>query len=299
MPEIRDLGMVTDAVWADTNKDGYPELVVVGDWMPVTIFKNVRGNRFEKIVDSTFTQSEGWWNTIHAADIDGDGDTDFVLGNLGENSRLKASKNQPAELYVHDFDQNGSVEQIITCYTEDGKSYPMVLKADLQKRLPMIKKKFVKFSDYAGKGITDVFSPEQLKEATVKRVYTTHTSLLINKGDFTFSWQTLPVQAQFSPIYAIQTIDYNQDGITDILLTGNFFDVLPEIGRYDANYGLVLEGKGKLQFTPVMPKESGFFVKGQVRNMSIIKGAGNQQLLILAKNNDQAQIFSFKKPPVQ
>jgi hypothetical protein len=169
IPEIRELGMVTGAVWADIDKDQFPELIMVGDWMPVTIFKNVRGNRFEKINDTTLAQSHGWWNTIHAADIDGDGDTDFVLGNLGTNSRLKATVSQPAELYVHDFDQNGSIEQIITCYAEDGKSYPMVLKADLQKRLPMVKKKFVKFSDYAGKGINEVFSVQELQEATVKK----------------------------------------------------------------------------------------------------------------------------------
>jgi hypothetical protein len=299
IPEIRELGMVTAALWADMDKDNFPELVLVGDWMPITIFKNVRGNRLDKIEDAALTQSHGWWNTIHAADIDSDGDTDFVLGNLGTNSRLKASASQPAELYVHDFDSNGSVEQIITCYTEDGKSYPMVLKADLQKRLPMVKKKFVKFSDYAGKGIQEVFSAEELKNATVKKVYTPHTSLLINNGKLSFDLQALPIEAQFSPVYGIQTLDYNQDGITDILLAGNFYEVLPEIGRYDASYGLILQGKGQGKFEAVLPNNSGFFVKGQVRAIREIRGANNQQLIILAKNNDPVQVYSYKKPLVQ
>ncbi|MDO1444789.1 VCBS repeat-containing protein [Rhodocytophaga aerolata] len=299
IPEIRELGMVTSAVWADIDKDNFPELLLVGDWMPVTIFKNVRGNRLDKITDPALATSSGWWNSIYPADVDQDGDTDFVLGNLGINSRLKASAEQPAELYVHDYDANGSVEQIITCYAEDGKSYPMVLKADLQKRLPMVKKKFVKFSDYAGKGIKEVFTTEELQGATIKTVNNPHTSILVNKGNATFDLQPLPVEAQFSPVYGIQALDYNEDGITDLLLTGNFYEVLPEIGRYDANYGLILKGTGQGKFEAVLSKDSGFFVKGQVRAIREIRGANNQQLLILAKNNDSVQVYAYKKHLVQ
>jgi hypothetical protein len=299
MPDIRELGMITDASWTDIDGDSYPELLIVGDWMPVTLFKNVKGNRLDRVDNPAIVQSHGWWNRIHAADIDGDGDTDFILGNLGQNNRLKADADHPAALYANDFDNNGSVEQIITCYTEDGKSYPMVLKGDLQKRLPSVKKKFVKFSDYADKGIEEVFSPEELKNAAIKKVYNANSSFLINEGNFKFSLKVLPLQAQFAPVYGIQTIDYNQDGHMDIFLAGNFFDVIPEIGRYDASYGLVLQGSGKGNYTVVMPKESGFFVKGQVRNMQLIQGAGNQDFLILAKNNDPVQIFSYKKPIVQ
>jgi hypothetical protein len=299
IPNIRELGMVTSAVWADIDKDNFPELLLVGDWMPVTIFKNVRGNRLDKITDPALATSSGWWNTIYPTDVDQDGDTDFVLGNLGINSRLKASNEQPAELYVHDYDANGSVEQIITCYAEDGKSYPMVLKADLQKRLPMVKKKFVKFSDYAGKGIKEVFTAEELQGATIKKVNNPHTSILLNNGNAKFDLQPLPVEAQFSPVYGIQAIDYNEDGMTDLLLTGNFYEVLPEIGRYDANYGLILKGTGQGKFEAVLSKDSGFFVKGQVRAIREIRGANNQQLLILAKNNDSVQVYAYKKHLVQ
>jgi enediyne biosynthesis protein E4 len=299
IPDIRELGMITDASWADLDGDNFPELLIVGDWMPVTVFKNINGNRLEKLDSQALAQSHGWWNRIHAADIDGDGDTDFVLGNLGQNNRLRADADHPAELYVNDFDNNGSVEQIITCYTENGKSYPMVLKGDLQRRLPAVKKKFVKFSDYADKGIQEVFSPEELKNATVRRVYNSNTSFLINEGGFKFRLEALPLQAQFSPVLGIQVADYNQDGHNDIFLAGNFFDVIPEIGRYDASYGLILQGSGKGTYKVVMPKESGFFVKGQVRDMQIVKGANNQEFLILSKNNDPVQVFSFKKSIVQ
>ncbi|QHT68902.1 VCBS repeat-containing protein [Rhodocytophaga rosea] len=299
MPQIRELGMITAAAWADIDKDTYPDLIVAGDWAPVSIFKNVKGNRLDKMNSPALANSEGWWNTIHPADIDEDGDIDFILGNLGLNSRITASKEKPAALYVNDYDQNGSVEQIISCYTENGKTYPMVLKAELQKRLPLVKKKFVKFSEYADKGVADIFSPEQMKTVVEKKVYNPASSFLINEGNGKFTLEALPVEAQFSPIYGIETLDYDQDGKQDILLTGNFFDVLPEIGRYDANYGLILKSSGKGKFSVVFPRESGFFVKGQVRHARKIKGASNQEFIVLAKNNDKTQIFSYKKQPVQ
>ena len=288
-----ELGMITDAAWADLNGDKFPELVVVGDWMPVTIYTNNKGRSLSEKYE--VPNSSGWWNTIKAADTDGDGDMDFVLGNLGRNSRMIASKSKPVELYVHDFENNGTVEQIINCYTEDGKAYPMVLKQDLQRQVPSIKKKFVKYADYAGKQLHEILPEEELKAAVVKQVNNPNSSLLINNGNMKFTMEALPVEAQFSPIHGIETLDYNHDGHLDILLAGNFFDVLPEIGRYDASYGLVLEGKGKGKFEVKKPKESGFFTKGQVRKMQQVRGANGQIYLLLAKNNDRLQVFSFRK----
>lgn len=288
-----ELGMITDAVWTDLNGDKFPELVVVGDWMPVTIYTNNKGRSLSAKYE--VPNSAGWWNTIKSADTDGDGDMDFVLGNLGRNSRMPASQRQPVELYVHDFENNGTVEQIITCYAEDGKTYPMVLKQDLQRQVPSIKKKFIKYADYAGKQLNEILPEEELKAAVVKKVDNPNSSLLINKGNMKFAMEALPVEAQLSPIYAIETLDYNLDGQLDILLAGNFFDVLPEIGRYDANYGLLLEGKGKGRFEVIKPKESGFFTKGQVRKMQQITGANGQAYFLLAKNNDKLQVFGLRK----
>jgi hypothetical protein len=286
-----ELGMITDAVWQDLDGDQYPELILVGDWMPITVYKNEGGRSFKPVSIQSLSQSAGWWNAIKAADLDGDGDTDFVVGNWGQNSRITASPDKPAELYVNDFEKNGTVEQIISCYTEDGKAYPMVLKHDLQKQIPSVKKKFVKYKEYAGKQMNDLFSPEDLKSAVVKKVTHPNTSLLINEGNMRFSLRELPHEVQFSPVFGIETMDYNQDGYLDLLLTGNFFDVVPELGRYDANHGLVLRGNGKAEYVVLQPKDTGFLVKGQVRHMQKMRGANNQTWIVLAKNNEPAQVY--------
>jgi len=290
-----ELGMITDAVWADVDGDKYPELLVVGDWMPVKIFKNKQGRQLTEVV---LPDSEGWWQAIKPADIDGDGDLDFILGNQGQNSRIRATAAQPAELISGDFDKNGTVEQIISCYTEDDKSYPMVLKHDLQRQVPSIKKKYIKYADFAGKQVADIFSKEDLTQVVTKKVVNANSSILINNGNFKFTLQALPLEAQFSPVFGIETIDYNQDGILDLYLTGNFYDVLPELGRYDANYGLILQGKGKGNFAVVPTGKSGLLVKGQVRKSSLLKGVNGQNYILLAKNNDKLQVISYRQKPL-
>jgi enediyne biosynthesis protein E4 len=292
MPEIESLGMVTDATWTDIDKDGYDDLVVVGDWSAIKVFKNEKGRTLT--AQAPIGNSEGWWNCIKPADIDGDGDMDFIVGNLGQNTKLKATESQPAEIYTFDADKNGTLEQVITCYTEDGKTYPMVLKHELQKAVPSIKMKFLKFAEYAGKAIDEVFSTEQLSSAITRKATNNNTSILVNEGNFKFTLKALPVEAQYSPVYAIETMDYNKDGKLDILLAGNFYDVLPEVGRYDANYGLVLEGTGKGNFKSVLAKDSGFLVKGQVRKMQKVKSLAGKELIVVAKNNDNAQVFGVK-----
>jgi enediyne biosynthesis protein E4 len=286
-----ELGMITSAVWQDLNNDHFPELILVGDWMAVTVFQNKNG----KLTPQEIPNSSGWWNSVKASDVDGDGDMDFVLGNLGRNTRFFADSLHPAELYVSDFDRNGTMEQIISCKGEDEKLYPMVLKHDLQKQLPEIKKRFVKYAEFAGKTVQEMFSEKQLKEATVRRVTQPNTCVLLNEGSLKFRLNPLPLEAQFSPIYATEVLDYNHDPIPDLLLTGNFFDVLPEVGRYDANFGLVLQGSGKGNFKPVFPKASGFFTRGQVRRSAILR-TKNGLYILLAKNNDKVQIFKILPP---
>ena len=310
MPSAKDIGMVTDAVWIDIDKDSYPDLVLVGDWMPITVLKNNGGKRFTKQTDEAVANSSGWWNTIHAVDLDGDGDTDFVVGNLGLNSRLVASTAGPAHLYSNDFDRNGTYDQVITCFRPgpdkgdgptDAREYVMVQKNDLQKRMPSIKTKFLRHTDYAKASFTDLFSEQQREGMSVKQVQTAETSILINDGKGHFTRLALPMQAQTSPIRAVLTDDYNNDGKMDILLAGNFYDVLSELGRYDANYGLLLLGSGNgpnkmPRFAATKPEATGFFVRGQVRQMRTLRGPAGRQLVVVAKNNDRAQIFSVSKP---
>ena len=173
----------------------------------------------------------------------------------------------------------------------------MVLKQDLQKQVPGIKKKFIRYSDFAGKQVSDIFSAEQLKEALTWQVTNPNTSLLLNRGKGRFSLRALPLEAQFSPVFGIQTLDYNHDGLPDILLTGNFFDVLPEIGQYDASYGLLLQGNGKGAFQVVRPQASGFFVRGQVRKSRLLTDARGNNLILLAKNRGSLQVYSNPAKP--
>ncbi len=299
MPFSKEIGMVKDAAWADVDGDRYPDLVLVGDWMPITILKNKAGRGFERLENETLANSGGWWNAVQPADLDGDGDTDFVVGNLGLNSRLVASAKEPAHLYGNDFDRNGSYEQIITCYRQ-GHECVMVQKPDLQKRIPSIKTKYIKHTDYAKANLEDIFSAQQREGMTVKTVHTAETAILTNNGGGSFTLNALPIQAQTSPIHGILTGDYNRDGKMDILLTGNFYDVLTELGRYDANYGLLLLGNGRksdgqLSYTPTKPQQTGFFVRGQVRRMQAARGTNGRELVVLAKNNDRAEVFAVTK----
>jgi hypothetical protein len=286
---LGELGMVTDASWTDIDKDGWQDLVVAGDWMPVTILKNRQG----KISPNPLPvpDSAGWWNTIKVADIDKDGDDDLIVGNLGLNSKLAATKEQPAMLCVNDFDKNGLVEQLI-CVYNNGKLVPLMQKPDLQKVIPSIKERFVYHKDYANKSVDEIFTSAQKEGMIEKSVVNPQTSFFMNDGKGNFSIVPLPIEVQFSPVYGIETCDYDHDNQLDIVLAGNFFDVLPEIGRYDSNHGLVLHGIGKGKFEVLKSRDTGFFSNGQVRRMKIVKGA-KKNMLILAKNNDKVQVLGF------
>jgi hypothetical protein len=291
MPEIVELGMVTDAEWADVNKDGYADLVVAQDWGGIVVFKNERGRKLVK--QEMVPGSEGLWGCLKPADIDGDGDMDFIAGNFGLNSKIKASAEFPATLSVNDFDKNGTVEQLISCVTEDGNTYPMVLKGELQRATPGIKQKFIKYKDYANKTVEELYSDEQRDGMVLRQITTTESAFLINDGKGNFSLQALPYQAQYSPIRGIEVSDFDRDGKLDILLAGNFFDSLPEWGRFDATYGLMLQGLGKGKFAVKTSQKTGFKTMGQVRKMAIAKGKGGN-FVVLSKNNDKAQVFQVK-----
>jgi hypothetical protein len=288
-----DLGMVTDAAWADVDKDGYMDLVTVSDWGPIQIFKNEKGKNLTQSPNHSVPNSLGWWNCLKPADLDNDGDMDFIVGNLGRNHRMMANEAHPAKLYSSDFDQNGNYEQVMASADENGAEFPFLLKFDLQKRIPAIKKQFLKNKDYAEKSIEQLLGKEAVAKATLRTVTQPNSIVLMNDSGGKWTVKNLPIQAQFAPIYGIETADFDGDGKLDILMAGNNYDVQPELGRYDANYGLLLKNRGKGDFEVLKSQQSGFFVKGQVRNIKVIK-TGKKTLFVLAKNNDKVQVFEVK-----
>jgi enediyne biosynthesis protein E4 len=277
------IGMVTDAVWTDVNADKLPDLMVVGEWMPITVFVNENGN-FGKPL--TIPNSEGWWNTIKASDIDMDGDMDFLLGNWGGNIKLKASPEKPLNLYVYDFDENKRPEVVMEWFTQEDKiPYPFASKADLTAQMPSLKKTGLKYQEFAKKQVKDLFDNALLEKAVKKRVTNFASSVLINKkGDLVL--EPLQDEAQMSPIFAIETGDFDNDGILDYFAGGNFYRLKPEMGRHGAFHGGYFKGMGKGKFNYISPLKSNINIKGEVRDAMWI-----DKKLIVARNNDSVLIF--------
>jgi hypothetical protein len=288
-PELLKAGMVTDAKWVDYDKDGRPDLVLAGDYMPIRIFHNEPG-RFKEVTETVgLAKTNGWWNRLAIADLNGDGFPDIIAGNHGLNSRFRASEAKPITCYAGDFDENGTVEQIVCCYN-GGKQYPMALRHDLVAALPFLKKKYLRYEDYKEQTIEDIFTKEQLDKAIKLDAYELQSCIFLSNGKGGFTKKTLPTEAQFSTVYGIKTGDFDHDGIQDLLIGGNFYQSKPEAGIYDASYGLLLKGDGKGGLVPVPATRSGFFVKGAVRDIQTIK-IKHQSIIIVAKNNDAIEIF--------
>ncbi len=288
-PGMREVGMVTDVLWMDFDGDKDPDLLLSGEWMPIKLFINTNGAYKE--TSAGLESTSGWWNCLKAADLDNDGDLDIVAGNHGLNSRFRASKEKPVTMYINDFDQNGSAEQIICMYNGD-KSYPMVLRHELVSQMPGLKKKYLKYESYKDQTITEIFTPEQLKGALKHEVYEFQSVLLINDGKGAFSVQALPVEAQMAPMFGLLITDLDRDGLQDILMGGNFYRSKPEVGRYDASFGVFLKGEGNARFTPLSPAQSGVKIFGEVRDMVELKTGPNSRLVLVARNNDVPVVFA-------
>ncbi len=291
-PALLSIGMITDAVWVDIHGDGDADLIIVGDYMPLKILIQESGRFVDQTESLNLGKSNGWWSAIEVADLDKDGDMDFVLGNHGLNSRFKASVEKPVSMYVNDFDKNGDVEQIICTYYGD-KSYPLVLRHDLTAQIPSLKKKFLKYDNFKDQTITDIFTKEEFDKSLKLDVYELASCLLINNGKEGFALKRLPVEAQLSVVYAIAVDDFDQDGHLDIVLGGNLYSVKPEMGRYDASYGTFLKGDGKGNFASVLTRDSGLFLDGEIRDMTTVEVAGKKYLLA-TRNNDSMLTFKVK-----
>ena len=285
--------MVTDAVWIDLDKDKMPELIVVGEWMPVKVFKYQKGKLEDVSTSYIKFASGGWWNRILADDFDGDGDTDLVIGNLGLNVQTKASEKEPLSIYYKDFDGNGSIDPVF-CYYIQGVSYPFNALDDLSGQIPMLKKKFLEYHIYADATINDVFTKEQLANAGILKAELLSTVYLQNEGAAGFTLKQLPKEIQYAPVYALASTDVNGDGKKDIVAAGNNTWTRIKLGRLDANFGTVLLGDSKGNFQYVPQWQTGMDLRGDVRNMTIINSNDRLQFLF-GINNAPVRILSLSK----
>jgi hypothetical protein len=283
-PSLQNIGMVTDALWIDLNHDHQPDLIVVGEWMPIKVFINHHGRLEDESAKYIRFPSTGWWNKIIAADFDGDGNTEIVIGNQGLNAQFSATEKEPLTLYYKDFDGNGILDPIF-CYYIGGKSYPAASRDDLTQEIPFLKKKFIEYKSYADAGINDLFTPEQLKGAPMLKAEILSSVYLVNKGDSGFSKKELPAEAQYGPVYAMAAIDVDHDGKKDLVLAGNNEWTRIRFGRYRANHGVLLLNKGKGDFDYVPQWRSGLNLRADVRSIVDLRSADSTRLFFGANDH--------------
>lgn len=289
-PEFANLGMITDLQFGNIDDDPKPELIVVGEWMPVEVFKISEGKlKLMDAVTNGLEHSNGFWNRLALSDLDKDGDLDLVTGNLGLNTNYRASVEHPVQCFAADYDENGSIDPIITFFEGD-KCYPMIQRDVMIKQLPVLKKKYIRAHDYAAATIQDIFTAKQLKSALVLSCALLETGWWENeKGHFTF--HALPIQAQVSPVNSILVNDFDQDGIQDIFVAGNKYNMEVETGRLDAGTGAYFKGGTNGTYRWVNNLETGLWANRDVRDAVLLKGPDNHQTIIIANNNDYIQVY--------
>ena len=289
--DFQQMGMVTDAEWIDTDNDGTLELVVVGEWMPITIWKLENG----KFIKNEIPNTSGFWNTIFANDLDSDGDIDMVLGNLGTNHNLNIlNEKNPIKLYTADFDGNGKTDPLISYYkSEYKKDFFLYGKDDLVAQIVKIKKDYVGYQEFADKSLQELFSSSALEKAIFKEVNLLASVIAWNENG-TFNILPLPAEVQRSPIFGIAAYDIDKDRKKELILGGNLYGVQPAIGRFDASIGHILKRNDAGSYEPVSPKETGFVINGEVRDIKVFPTYYGEVLVMVAINNAPVQIFKIK-----
>lgn len=290
--ELKDAGMVTDAKWMDIDNDNKMDLVTVSEWGAPLIFKNTgkRLNKFNSNLDSL----HGWWKVIESADLDGDGDLDLILGNKGLNIPYVANKEKPLKLWINDFDENGTIEQITTSYYDQG-DYPIHMRKELTAQLPSLKKENLKASDYARRTIQELFNPEVVNNSLVRIANISETVIAVNEGNGQFSISKLPSRVQWSCVCGISCSDVNKDGNIDLVMAGNNFGFKPQFSRQDASYGHVLLGDGKMGFEWTDFNKSGFYIRDEVRHLKSFTDKNGKRYVLAAVNNGTPKVFEYEK----
>ncbi|MFH5884476.1 VCBS repeat-containing protein [Halalkalibaculum sp. DA3122] len=295
-PDMNPLGMVTDATWADLDFNGTSDLILTGEWIPVTIFLNKAGT-LERVSDQAgLSQTPGWWQSVETGDFDNDGDIDIVAGNMGTNSFLQASQAEPIVMYLKDYNEDGQIDPIVG-YTRGDKEYPVAPRDELLTQFKFLRSKYPTYQSYAGQTIQQIFGDRLTTGDWEKKTVNTLQSLYIkNNGDGTFTTHPLPGKSQWSPIMDFVVDDFNGDEQPDMLSAGNFYDVKPSLGgRFDAGYGTYLQGNGDGTFTEIPMQRSGFVVDGEPRSILPIRQADGSLIYMVARNDDSLLFFGKNK----
>jgi hypothetical protein len=286
-------------VWTDFDNDGWQDLILAGEWMPVTFLRNDHGVMKNVTEGTGISTQTGWWNSIAAGDFDNDGKIDYIIGNLGQNSFYRASDEYPLRVYAKDFDKNGIYDMIPSLYLPDTngdmKEFPAQGRDDLLKQINNMRKKFPSYKSYAVAEMKTVLTEDERKDALILKVNNLQTCLFHNEGNGKFTMIPLPAQAQLSAINGMVSEDYDGDGNLDLIINGNDYGTEPNVGRYDALNGLYLKGDGKGNFVPLSILQSGIFIPGNGRSLVKMQGAGGKCLLAAAENRGPLKIFELKK----
>ncbi len=289
--DVNKAGMITDAIWEDIDGDSKKDLITTSDWGTTSIYKN-SGRNLSKL-NTNLDDYHGWWKTVTAVDIDNDGDLDLILGNQGSNTLYKATKDKPMKLWINDYDNNGTIEQICTT-TIDGGDFPLHMKKELTNQIVSLKKQNLKASDYAKRTINELFSEEIINNTMVKHANTMESVIAINDGNGDFTIKKLPPRTQLSSINSVLVADINNDGFKDIITGGNNFEFKPQFSRLDANYGSVLLNDKNNNFEWQDYSETGFFVKNEVKHLSHFKSKAGKNYVLVVINDDKPKVFEIK-----
>lgn len=290
--DLKNAGMVTGAEWVDIDADGKADLITVSDWGTPRILRN-SGKRLSHW-PSSLDSLNGWWSAISSADLDDDGDTDLILGNSGSNIPYPGTRANPMRLWINDFDENGTIEQIMTRYENNG-DYPVHMRRELTAQIPGLKKQNLKASDYSKRTIQALFPQKSVDNSLVRTVDISESIIAINEGSGRFSFRKLPDRVQWSSVSAIVCTDINNDGITDLLMGGNRFEMKPQFSRQDASFGHVVLGNAEHGFEWKNFNESGFFIKGEIRQLRNFTDRKGNKFVIAAMNNDVPRVFKFNQ----
>jgi enediyne biosynthesis protein E4 len=295
-PNFLKLGLVTSALWTDVDNDGWLDLMIVGEFMPITCYKNNAGKSFSPFDGDSFTHTSGWWNSLGAGDFDNDGDTDYIAGNVGLNTRYTGNEKEPLCVYASDYDKNGSIDPVMSLYIQGEKQVAHSWD-DMVKQMTPIRARFRTYQPYAEASFEKSFTKSELESAYKVCSEWFQSSYIENVGAGKFSVKPLPIQVQFSPVYGMVTGDYNADGNLDVLLVGNSYSTEVSTGRYDASIGLYLQGDGKGNFSSVNVTKSGFMVDKDAKGLSKLILGDSRELILAGVNNDQlkAHVVSAAK----